>query len=285
MRKRKFGCFIVTFLSLTIAAGFFATAFAEDTGQEGENGSMEITADQAQEAGQSAVRQVVLPVHAEGIFDFILDPHQLINRTNAAAYKGKKFEEDATLFFERSDGGVEEDYSSASDQMRILNKGEAAVDVVLTAKMSELGGITMTDDQKFENDTMPSVYLALTDGEHTVPIDEKEGAVIRMTISGTSDDKNSCAFWLLGSANRNGDWTEAETASPRVTVTWKIHAEGEAPSEDSDTGNMEMPDAAVQEKDEEGFDIGGNVPEDPRISDGPWDVSAPEPHVPSHIEE
>ena len=58
------------------------------------------------------VYQVDLPMNTDGIFDFILDPQGLINKTDAAAYNGKKFEKDSTVFFKRTDGKAKEDYSS-----------------------------------------------------------------------------------------------------------------------------------------------------------------------------
>ena len=49
------------------------------------------------------VFQVILPVGTDDVFDFIMDPQQLITKTEAAAYEGSRFEEGATLFFRHSD--------------------------------------------------------------------------------------------------------------------------------------------------------------------------------------
>ena len=68
-----------------------------------------------------------------GIFDFILDPQELIYKTNASAYDGQTFEEGATLFFKRSDGEVLENYSSTSDAVTITNMGSTPIDVSITA--------------------------------------------------------------------------------------------------------------------------------------------------------
>ena len=71
---------------------------------------------------QKNIPQVLLPTNTENIFDFIMDPQQLISMTNAAAYDGRKFEKNATLFFMRSDESRKEDYRSASDAIKIANK-------------------------------------------------------------------------------------------------------------------------------------------------------------------
>lgn len=171
---------------------------------------------------QKNIPQVLLPTNTENIFDFIMDPQQLISMTNAAAYDGRKFEKNATLFFMRSDESRKEDYSSASDAIKIANHGNIAVEIVLTAQISSLGDITMTDDKAFKNDSKTSLYLALTDGKHTVPIDAVNGAVMRTTVPVAGDGLNEYSFWLIGATNKKGNWSEVKDASPKVTVTWKV---------------------------------------------------------------
>ena len=70
----------------------------------------------AENNDKSDVVRVILPTDAVGIFDFILDPQGLINKTNGVAYEGNSFEENATLFFKRTDGGAQENYSSTSGE-------------------------------------------------------------------------------------------------------------------------------------------------------------------------
>lgn len=173
------------------------------------------------------VYQTVLPADTEHVFDFIMDPQKLISRTNAAAYGNCTFEEGATLFFRRSDGECEEDYKSSSDALVISNRGTADVDIVLTAGISSdsMGGITLTDDRNFTEDTGPSLYLALTDGEHTAPIDGEEGASLHAVLEGRSEENGevcSYRFWLTGAVNENGDWSEVKDAVPKVTVMWSV---------------------------------------------------------------
>ena len=65
-----------------------------------------------------------------------MDPQKLISQTDAAAYGGSVFEEEATLFFRRRDGEVPEDYSSSSDALVITNAGTAEADLTVTAEIS-----------------------------------------------------------------------------------------------------------------------------------------------------
>ncbi len=183
------------------------------------------------------VFQVILPVGTDDVFDFILDPQQLITKTEAAAYEGSRFEEGATLFFRHSDKSAEETYSSSSDALTIINKGSAPVEVELTASVvpDSLGGIVMTDDRDFIDDTDPSLYLALTDGDQTVAIDEEYGASICVTVDGVSDGDekgSSYSFRLTGAVNGNGDWSELTDAAPKVIVTWMVTADEEMERED-----------------------------------------------------
>ena len=171
------------------------------------------------------VFQVILPTNTAHIFDFIMDPQELISKTEAAAYDGSRFEEGATLFFKRSDGESDEEYSSFSDVVRIMNAGTAAVNVSLTAYISpsSIAGLAMTDDPDFLDDENPSLYLALTDGEETVPINSQYGASIDAWIEGAGDGEyHAYSFQLTGAVNRNGDWSQLTHVAPEVTVTWEV---------------------------------------------------------------
>lgn len=185
------------------------------------------------------VFQVVLPANVDHVFDFIMDPQKLIDKTDAQAYDGSQFEEDATLFFKRSDEDSDEEYSSVSDALTIINKGSVDVDVRLTASISpdSVKGIRLSDDPKFKDSTDASLYLALTDGENIVPIGSEEGAVIEATISGISEEDeeyNEYSFQLTGAVNMNGDWSELTDIVPEVTVTWEVSA-GNAESEEEES--------------------------------------------------
>ena len=192
----------------------------------------------AENNDKSDVVRVILPTDAVGIFDFILDPQGLINKTNGAAYEGNSFEENATLFFKRTDGGVQENYSSTSDAVKVTNKGSTSVNVIVTASITDpsADGFVMTDDREFADDTRPSLYLALIDGETTVPImvDEKASlmAEIPAVSEGSDDEGNIYSFQLTGAANGKGDWSRLKEIELDVTVTWNIISNEEERSQD-----------------------------------------------------
>ncbi len=214
----------------------------------------------------SRVFQVIFPGDTEHIFDFIMDPQKLISQTDAAAYGGSVFEEDATLFFRRMDGKVAEDYSSSSDALVITNVGTEDVDIVLTASISwdSAEGIQMADDPGFPEDMDASLYLALTDGEQTEAIVGEEGASIHTTLKGVSEENGmhqEYRFWLTGAVNENGDWSQAEGAVPKVTVTWDVtscKAEGTKAEDLLENSSEELPagkEAAQEEtKPEDGLE-------------------------------
>lgn len=216
---------------------------AEEPGQADASG-----AGQMEASIKPDVYQVILPTDANGIFDFVLDPQKLIEETNAAAYGGKSYEKGATVFFHRSDGQTADEYSSSSDHVTIINRSTVPVDVLIKVDISpeSLGGITMTDDREFTYDTGTSLYMALTDGEHTVPIGT-EKAYIQATIPAAPEDafeysydqesgeynyglRNDLgnvsfpeySFQLIGTANEKGDWSTVKNVALLVNVTWEV---------------------------------------------------------------
>lgn len=179
--KRNLRKWIIFALSSALAVGAPISAMAEETGRN-----------DVVDAGMSGetvtlvrpeVYQVVLPTDVNGVFDFILDPQKLIEETNAAAYGGTSFEKGATMFFHRSDGQAAEEYSSSSDHVTIINRSNVPVEVQVDVNMlpESLGGISLNGDQGFTNDESASIYLALTDGEYTVPV-QMEGSFIKTTL-------------------------------------------------------------------------------------------------------
>ncbi len=233
-------------LSFVIALGPLMTVYATES-EVMEQPETEMEADKG-EIGE--ITKVILPTSEVDFFDFILDPQELIYKTNAAAYGGKKFEEGATLFFQRFDGKAEEDYTSDSDAVLIANKGNGPVDVEVNASITvtEAAGLAMTDDREFTDDTRASLYLALTDGETTVPITLEEGASICVELlaaaEGTSED-GIYSFWLTGAANKNGDWYGLKDMGIEVTVTWKVTAVEEPMQKDEKIKEEEEADSST----------------------------------------
>lgn len=183
---------------------------------------------QIEELDEEKVFRVILPADTSHIFDFIMDPQQLVTQTSAAAYDGSRFEEGATLFFKRDDGKSEDEYSSCSDEIRIANVGTAAVKISLSAWVdpNSVKGISMTEDPDFTNEENPSLYLALKDGERTVPIDSEGNARIEIGMEGALEgEDNTYSFQLTGAVNSNADWSELTDIAPEVTVTWKVTME------------------------------------------------------------
>lgn len=197
---------------------------------------------------ETDVYQVIMPTVPEDAFDFILDPQGLINETNGAMYGGQKFEADSTVFFKRTDGQTDDNYSSKSDAATITNKSSVPVEVSLDVRIepSSLNGIVLTEDKNFTNDTDPSLYMALTDGEKETAIG-RDGASFDVTVDAALDgsyeyvyDSNkeeyvyqlkknldnsvfsTYSFQLTGAANGKGDWSKLDGVSPKVMITWRV---------------------------------------------------------------
>ena len=243
------------YMALVVSAATLLMSPAAALGaQEDETADKAVSAKEEEKEYRQDVFKVVLPTNVNHTFDFIMDPQELIQMTEAQAYDGKQFEEGATLFFRRLDGEADEDYSSFSDALTIVNKGSMDVDVCLTASIASdsISGITLSEDDQFSDTIVPSLYLALTDGENTVPISSDGEAVIETTIEGVSwgeEAYQTYSFQLTGAVNREGDWSELADISPQVTVTWKVNpSEGGGEYEEEPETDRELEEPEGEEE-------------------------------------
>ena len=215
------------------------------------------------------VVSISLPVISESetsVFDFILDPQGLLYSTDAARYGGGRVEEGATLLFHNKEG--EYDFSRYSDWMTITNQSTVPVLVTITAQITDLGEVKITEDADFTENSEPSVYLALVDDKGNIqPISAAGETIIRLKMDavpgnvyvyklnedtqtyqyGLSKDLNEIdfdiySFGLMGACNPNADWQDI-SAHPTISVTWRVEpviTESEvAPIEKRDTVHNE----------------------------------------------
>lgn len=199
------------------------------------------------------VFSVALPVISRNstVFDFIMDPQSVIEKTGAARYEpGTHFEWNTLYFANTNEDGSLRGYSGMSDPLTITNRSSMAVDVTLEAWLDLPEGVTLSADPFFEGETSPSIYLALTDGWNTVPI-TSIGALLTMTVPGAPDAYElvydilddtqvyyyelteeamseyydgfpTYSFALVGACNPNADWEGLEWITPSVTVMWTV---------------------------------------------------------------
>lgn len=90
-RSRKFAAFA---MAAAMAVGFPVSVSAEELG----HGDEKTGIGEVEGSVKQDIYQVVLPTVTEDMFNFIIDPQGLINKTDGAAYDGKSFEEGGTLF-------------------------------------------------------------------------------------------------------------------------------------------------------------------------------------------
>ena len=232
-------------LSATMLLSTSAIAFADNLTSGGTNSN----ASKVEGFVDTDVFSVVVPTSvAADTFKFIVDPQQLIYKTNADAYQGKTkadFESDATLFFLNS-GGT---YSHVSDKLEVVNKSAVAVNVNLSATITSAGDLTLASSGTFgESDTSAKIYLALkTDGGETEAI-TAQGATNDTLLSGAPDDAydylysggtysyeltaaakaanytgfSGMKFYVEGVANPNGDFSEVTEAAPVLDIVWTV---------------------------------------------------------------
>lgn len=299
--KRRFQRFTVFALSAVIFTGSFVTVYATESevsrpaatesevSKPAATESQPVPEEELEKESGEEIAQVILPTSAVDIFDFILDPQELIRQTNGAAYGGKTFEDGATLFFERFDGKAEENYTSDSDGVTITNRGSRPVDVEVNANVSVTMGedLAMTEDREFTDDTRASLYLALTDGETIVPISLEEGASIQTTLpvmEADAEEEQEYAFWLTGACNKNGDWSSLKDMEIKVSVTWNVvpvEEEPESEEEEEDQQKEEdqpatpstVPPKATDSNVEKDGEETGEIPSKATPSDADKEVS------------
>ena len=212
------------------------------------------------------VFSVELPTEAEGesVFNFIMDPQELVSATDAARYTSANNVVSGSMYFKSVSTDGTYDLGPTSKALTVKNRGTMDVDVTLDAKVDGLSGLelisTNASDVPAFDSGEPSVYLALSGNEisgngtpEIKPI-TAGGARITSTISGAdgeydisvSGDKyvyslssNSGNFagysFALTGARGGGDydkWTAVEKTTPKVTVTWTLtkHFDPVAPS-------------------------------------------------------
>ncbi|MCD8000827.1 MAG: hypothetical protein LUH21_26785 [Clostridiales bacterium] len=269
----KYKKIVAVSLAATMVMGNSAAAFAVDaeSGTVTGEGKLEGTVN-------TDVFHVQVPtIPTDGklpILQFILDPEGLISKTNEAAYQGKTFETDGTLFFANTNGTT--DYSSTSDVIAITNMSSTDLDVTLNAKIVGADGINLSDDKAFTDDTKASMYLAIQKKGATeaTPI-MTAGAIVKDTIAVSSNvsanyeykyeastgytydlvsgkdaadfDDAVYEFQLTGASNSKGDWSSLSDAAPSVELTWNIalhsdgYAAGSTVSADSNTVTLTLP--------------------------------------------
>lgn len=138
------------------------------------------------------------------VFDFILDPQGLIEKTNGIKYDKNLNTGDSsnisnqitsasdniaysTLYFtnyvsdnQATPAPSANKFSNKSDSLRIVNKSAVDVDVALTASVSGMDSVDMVSTNvNISNNARPSVYLALEDSASS----NTSGAVIPVVSS------------------------------------------------------------------------------------------------------
>ncbi len=196
------------------------TAVSEDNSDTSETEETEETEEELTEEPEAVV-SVELPVESTGesVFDFIIDPQQLITLTNAAAYNGASFEPNATLYFRNADGWY--DYSSRSDYLTFTNLGSTYVNVSLSAQVVCDGTVSLADTKYFGLGNNDMLYLALVDSNgNEIPMDKYGYAEINTEVP-NGQYGMEYSFGLTGAANPYADWTSF-SGDISIRVVWEI---------------------------------------------------------------
>lgn len=226
------------------------------------------------------VISVILPVVEErDPFSFFIDPLHIFYNTFGNSGGDITVEEGTCLLFYNRD---ESEYtlSSQSDSLTIINKSTVPVEVTITAKLEDVNGISIMQEEMFEDRDVCDLYLALVDnegneqplsedGEVTVTVkldrapldayayvfDEAAGEYQYVCQSGNVAF-DTYSFGLKGACNEKGDWTGI-SGKPHVTISWNVEpvipageeSEEESAEKTDSISENTIPDEDVSEKD------------------------------------
>lgn len=203
------------------------------------------------------VFSVELPTQAEkaSVFDFIMDPQELVSATDAARYTSANSVVSGSMYFKNVSANGTYDLGPTSKALTVKNRSTMDVDVTLSANITGLTGVelisTNASDVPAFGNGKPSVYMALSgneisgNGAPTISPITAASSKITTTISGADGQyevsynngysyalsSNSANFagysFALTGASGGGDydsWTEVAglTTAPKVTVTWTL---------------------------------------------------------------
>ena len=195
-------------------------------------------------------------------FNFILDPQDLIQDTNAGAYvsgsslTASDFTSTTGMYFPNTaaevvsgDAAVTK-YTENSDKISLQTKAttDCALKVEATVTLENAENVKFASSSSFSGkDT--EIYLALTDGTDTVPFNASGQAVLEATMSALADtsfetkyengkyvydltdaakaaDGSKYEFQLTGACNKNADWLKVKNLKADVKVVWTITKPG-----------------------------------------------------------
>lgn len=234
------------------------------------------------------VVSISLPVVSESetsVFDFILDPQELLYSTDAVRYGGGRVEEGATLLFHNKEG--EYDFSRRSDWLTVTNRSTVPVRVTVTAQVMDFGDVRLAESADFGESTEPEVYLAIEDDKGNIlPLSADGPATINLEMASAPEntyvfrldeenhtyqygmsidpgmvDFDTYSFGLIGACNSNAEWQNI-SVHPTITVTWYV--EPIVPEEQEEISEEISEEASVEETNESTTDEGmeENVPVD-----------------------
>lgn len=251
-------------LAATMLMGSSAVVFAADK-EASSSGEGE-----TQYVSESDVFDVIFPTVAENAttFDYLLDPDGLIAETKGDRYTGKAFDDDKTVYFLRSakvDGTVDGtagtkncDYTDKSDEIKVVNKSTEAVDLKVSAKVTDVPSeIKMAAAKTFAG-TDTELYLGLMGTDGATPTEKAISAAgVELTASIAADAAayetkwdasanggkgayvkslttaaqaadyagfKSYSFQLTGVCNtaEGTDWSGLTDKAPKVDLTWSV---------------------------------------------------------------
>ena len=172
-------------LATSMVLGNSAVVFADEGGSAKGSGKVEGQVKQE-------VFSVVLPTESDyaGVFDYTIDPMQLITSADSSKYDTNKYKFDAnkTVFFYN---GIQEDvadnkdkltYTSESNKLEVENKSSLPVKLTVSLSASGAEGIMLSTKSDFtESDGTtpnedPSLYLEIAGKDYTVDSTDATGA-------------------------------------------------------------------------------------------------------------
>jgi len=233
------------------AVSYSGQAYEDVQQEEIKNDAEEVSENEIRageiELSRPDVISVELPLVEENkaVFDFILDPDQLINATGAVKYGGKRFQEGATVFFENKREDGETEYTDTSDPLEIINRSTVSVNLVINVTLTGIEGIAVENTPAFTESENPAVWFELADEEgNTVSLNNEGTAYLSYIIEAAPEEAYMYSYneetgkyepesrfeetefpkykFAVRAACSRGGWSKVKEM-PKLTVRWEVN--------------------------------------------------------------
>ncbi len=155
------------------------TVVTED-GREIKKFKVKYSEEEANEHPMDIVNVQMPVVSDDSPFDFVIDPMHLLYQTSAARSEENKVEENVGVLFKNTGGDYM--FSHKSDMLKVVNKSNVPVKLVITASLENPESVKLVDSASELKGKTPGLFMALTDDVGITSVISSYGEAVIETV-------------------------------------------------------------------------------------------------------